>query len=168
MIEDSIRVNGTGSAVIFDVVYHRPQAQAPVASNDEQVSECHRALAALQKERDVAKEQSRFLDSYGKTLDSKNTSIDDVERFLDLFGSRQIATAQRIQELDVRVAAAQKEFNEAQARVYADAQGAKRGTKVTVTVLAESDGEAELILTYGTLELPDVMQNNNFVIAQLS
>lgn len=97
----------------------------------------------------MAREQAAFLESYGKTLDSKSIGIDDVERFLDMFGPRQVAVAKRIQELDVKIAEAEKEYNEAQAKVYADARGAKRGTKITVTVLAETDGQAELMLTYG-------------------
>ncbi|KAG8707890.1 hypothetical protein FRC09_001561, partial [Ceratobasidium sp. 395] len=150
--EDSIRVDGTGTAVIFDVVYHSPHSQSRVPKSDDPhqqaVAEANRALESLQKEREVAKEQSNFLNSYGKTLDSKNVNIEDVERFLDMFGPRQVAVAKRIQELDVQIEQAQKEYNEAQAKVYEDQRGAKRGTKITVTVLAEIDGEAELMLTY--------------------
>ncbi|KAG8752113.1 hypothetical protein FRC12_012118, partial [Ceratobasidium sp. 428] len=150
--EDSIRVDGTGTAVIFDVVYHSPhtQSRAPRSDDPHQqaVAEANRALESLQKEREVAEEQSSFLDSYGKTLDSKNINIEDVERFLDMFGPRQVAVAKRIQELDVQIEQAQKEYSEAQAKVYEDQRGAKRGTRITVTVLAEVDGEAELMLTY--------------------
>ncbi|KAG8765942.1 hypothetical protein FRC12_007190 [Ceratobasidium sp. 428] len=150
--EDSIRVDGTGAAVIFDVVYHSPHSQpnAPRSDNPHQqaVVEANRALQSLQKEREVAKEQSNFLNSYGKTLDNKNINIEDVERFLDMYGPRQVTAAKRIQELDVQIEQAQKEYNEARAKVYEDQQGAKRGTRITVTVLAETDGEAELMLTY--------------------
>ncbi|KAG8744401.1 hypothetical protein FRC10_010179 [Ceratobasidium sp. 414] len=150
--EDSIRVDGTGNAVIFDVVYHNPHRQPSPPSSDDPheraVAESRRALEALQKEREVAEEQSKFLDSYGKTLDSKNISIEDVQKFLDMFGPRQVAVAKRIQELDVQITEAERVHNEAQEKVYADARGAKRGTKITVTVLAETDGQATLLLTY--------------------
>ncbi|CAE6489182.1 unnamed protein product, partial [Rhizoctonia solani] len=106
------------------------------------------ALEALQKERDIAREQSQFLGSYGKTLDSKNVNIEDVQRFLDMFGPRQIAVAKRIQELDVQIKQASQELDEARSKVYEDKRGEKRGTRVTVTVLAETDGKAELMLTY--------------------
>ncbi|KAG9099450.1 hypothetical protein FS749_001257 [Ceratobasidium sp. UAMH 11750] len=145
--EDSIRVDGIGAAVIFDVVYHRP-GPSPSTSNDETVSECRRIVEALRKERDVAREQSNFLNAYGKTLDSKNLNIEDMERFIDMFGPRQVAIAKRIQELDVQVVEADKRHDEARSKVYADAQGAKRGTKITVTVLSETGGQAELMLTY--------------------
>ncbi|KAG8741042.1 hypothetical protein FRC10_003426 [Ceratobasidium sp. 414] len=150
--EDSIRVDGTGTAVIFDVVYHSPHNQPSVpASNDphqQAVAVALRALESLRKEREVAKEQSNFLNEYGKTLDSKSINVEDVGRFLDMFGPRQVALAERIQELDARVEEAEKAYNEAQAKIYADRRGAERGTEITVTVLAETDGEAELLLTY--------------------
>ncbi|KAF8605077.1 hypothetical protein BDV93DRAFT_470981 [Ceratobasidium sp. AG-I] len=146
--EDSIRVDGTGTAIIFDVVYHAQPIQYSTTDSDEVVSERRRALEALQKERDIAKEQADFLGSYGRTLDSKNISIEHVERFLDMFGPRQVAVAKRIQELDIQIAQAEKEYQDAQSKVYADVQGAKRSTKITVTVLADVDGEAELMVTY--------------------
>ncbi|KAG9079988.1 hypothetical protein FS749_008172 [Ceratobasidium sp. UAMH 11750] len=65
-----------------------------------------------------------------------------------MFGPRQIAVTRRIQELDVLVMQAEKDYSDAQAKVHADERGAKRGTKITVTVLAEVDGQAELLLTY--------------------
>jgi hypothetical protein len=116
------------------------------------VSECHRKLEALQTERDVAKGQAKLLTAYGRTLCSEHININDLERFLDMFSPRQLAIAQRIQELDLQVARADKEYNVARAQVFDDARGAKRGTKIMVTVLAEIDGEAELLLTYGMSE----------------
>ncbi|KAG8783182.1 hypothetical protein FRC12_020015 [Ceratobasidium sp. 428] len=150
--EDSIRVDGTGNAVIFDVVYHSPYRQPSLRSADspheEAVADARRTLEALQKEREVAEEQSKFLNSYGKTLDTKNINIEDVQKFLDMFGPRQLAVAKRIQELDVQIKQAGQAYQDAQEKVYADERGAKRGTKITVTVLAETDGQAALILTY--------------------
>ncbi|EUC54492.1 mucoidy inhibitor A, putative, partial [Rhizoctonia solani AG-3 Rhs1AP] len=119
---DSIRVDGTGTAVIFDVVYHAPSYSSS-SSDDESVTTARRTLETLQKERDVAREQSQFLASYGKTLDSKNVNIEDIGK-------------------------ASKELDEARSKAYQDKQGEKRGTRVTVTVLAETDGKAELMLTY--------------------
>ncbi|CUA71578.1 hypothetical protein RSOLAG22IIIB_09663 [Rhizoctonia solani] len=143
---DSIRVDGTGTAVIFDVVYHAPSYS--IISYSESATTAQRTLEALQKERDIAREQSEFLGSYGKTLDSKNINIEDVQRFLDMFGPRQVAIAKRIQDLDVQVEKARDELIEVRSKEYHDKRGEKRGTRVTVTVLAETDGKAELTLTY--------------------
>ncbi|KAB5592339.1 Protein F37C4,5 [Ceratobasidium theobromae] len=155
--EDSIRVDGTGTAVIFDVVYHAPQRQTTRSSN-EAVATARRKLESVQKERDIAREQSGFLAAYGRTLDSKNLGIEDVQKFIDMFGPRQVEVAKRIQELDVQVSKAQEELNEAQRKVYEDAEGERRGTRITVTVLAETDGEAELMLTYGMFVIKEISQ----------
>ncbi|CUA67358.1 Protein F37C4,5 [Caenorhabditis elegans] [Rhizoctonia solani] len=144
--EDSIRVDGTGTAVIFDVIYH-----APSRGNNRQTSatiDLQRAVQALQKERSITQEQSEFLGNYGRTLDSENINIEDVQRFLDMFGARQLAVAKKIQELDTQIEKAQRELNESRSKEYEDALGAQRGTAITVTVLAEIDGSAELMLTY--------------------
>lgn len=103
----------------------------------------------MQKERSIAQEQSEFLGNYGRTLDSKNINVEDVQRFLDLFGPRQLAVAKKIQELDAQIEKAQEELNEAQRKQFEDVRGAQRGTAITVTVLAEMDGSAELMLIYG-------------------
>ncbi|KAJ1309228.1 hypothetical protein OPQ81_004895 [Rhizoctonia solani] len=144
--EDSIRVDGTGTAVIFDVVYHAPahdQSRATAATTT-----LRRALEALQKERNINRQQSDFLDNYGRTLNSNNLNVEDVHRFLDSFGPRQLAVAKRIQELDVQIDKAKEEFSEAQRKELEDTQGALRGTAITVTVLAETDSPVELMLTY--------------------
>ncbi|KAG8748086.1 hypothetical protein FRC12_013926, partial [Ceratobasidium sp. 428] len=151
--EDSIRVDGTGTAIIFDVVYHSPSWSTPVPTSDDArqqaVASSLYKLESLRKEREVAKEQSALLSSYSKTLDGKNTSIEDIGRFLvDMFGPRQVAFAKRIQELDAQVAQAEKDYNDAQGKASTDQRGSKRGAKITVTVFAEVDGQAELMLTY--------------------
>jgi DNA-binding transcriptional MerR regulator len=133
----------------------------PITHNphEEAVDAYHRALEALEKEREVAQEQSKFLDSYGKTLDCKNINIEDVERFLDMFGPRQVAVAKRIQELDDQIAQIEQEIEEAGAKVDAGPQGAKRDTKITVTVLAETDGHAELMVTYSAYHICMIHSN---------
>ncbi|CAE6450532.1 hypothetical protein ACGC1H_003469 [Rhizoctonia solani] len=144
--EDSIRVNGTGTAVIFDVVYHPPSSDRSHLASV--MPDLQRALEGLHKERSITQEQSELLGSYGRTLDSKNINIEDVQRFLDIFGPRQLAVVKRIQELDSQIEKAQEELIEAQRKQYTDSQGGQRGTAITVTVLAETDGPAELMVTY--------------------
>ncbi|KEP47555.1 mucoidy inhibitor A [Rhizoctonia solani 123E] len=144
--EDSIRVNGTGTAVIFDVVYHSPSFDNSHLASA--ISDLQRGHEALQKERSITQEQFEFLGSYGRTLDGKNVNIEDVQRFLDIFGPRQLAIAKRIQELDSQLKKGQEELKEALRKAHMDSRGRQRGTAITVTVLAESDGSAKLMLTY--------------------
>ncbi|KAG8744404.1 hypothetical protein FRC10_010182 [Ceratobasidium sp. 414] len=148
--EDSIHVEGTGSAVIFDVIYHDPasvQKSSSTLLDDSPAAVCHRELYALEQERDIAREQFKFLSSYGFSLDSKVTNSEEMARFLDMFGPRQSSVAKRLQELDIQIARARKEYG-AQKKVYESGHSEKRCTKVSVVVLAENDGRAELMLTY--------------------
>ncbi|KAG9092942.1 hypothetical protein FRC07_011562 [Ceratobasidium sp. 392] len=147
--EDSIRVDGTGNAVIFDVVYHSPYAHPPKTSDNEAVLSSRRRLELLRKELEIVQRQMEFLSSYGRSLDSGNINPDDVERFLDGFGPRQAALTKCTQELDVQIMQARNTYDDARIQARDDSQGTKRGTKVTVTVLAEVDGEAEIMMTYG-------------------
>ncbi|CAE6410188.1 unnamed protein product [Rhizoctonia solani] len=144
--EDSIRVDGTDTAIIFDVIYHTPSNHQNRLADA--TMELRRAIEALQKERSITQEQSELLGNYGRTIDSKSVSIEDVQRFLDMLGPRQVAIAKRIQELDTQIEEEQEKLSEAQRKDYEDARGAQRGTAITVTVLAETDGPAELKLAY--------------------
>ncbi|KAG8699008.1 hypothetical protein FRC08_005554 [Ceratobasidium sp. 394] len=148
--EDSIHVEGTGSAVIFDVIYHDPESVQKSSStllDDSPAAVSHRELYALEKERDIVREQFRFLSSYGRSLDSKVTNSEEMARFLDMFSPRQSSVAKRLQELDVQIARTRKEY-EAQKEVYESGHSEKRCTKISIVVLAENDGRAELMLTY--------------------
>lgn len=151
--EDSVRVEGTGTAVIFDVVYHKqslPQATHDLDQPDgDAASLRHRELFALKKERDIVKAQFQFLNSYGSTLDSKNVNSEEVARFLDMFGPRQVEVAKRLQELDIQISQADKDYK-AQLAAYGDTHNMERETKITVTVLAKENGKVDLLLTYGT------------------
>ncbi|KAH7344168.1 hypothetical protein B0J17DRAFT_645558 [Rhizoctonia solani] len=133
--EDSIRVDGAGTAVIFDVVYHKSTSGSDIVQ--ETTAAAQRQVEALRKERDVSREQAEFLSTYGRTLDSKNLTAEAVQQFLDMFAL-----------LDVHIAAAEKELFRVQNETYADTLGQKRAAKITVTVLTETSGPAELVLRY--------------------
>lgn len=154
--EDSIRVEGTGTAIIFDVVYHKNSSTDSAQLDDEAALTLHRQLHALKNERDVVQAEFGFLGSYGRGLGNKNISAEEVAQFLDMFRPRQVAVTKRLQELDIQVAEVQKEY-ELQTKAQTNPQVAKRRTKVTVTVLAETDGKAELMLTYSTF-IPSMMK----------
>ncbi|KDN34323.1 hypothetical protein RSAG8_12588, partial [Rhizoctonia solani AG-8 WAC10335] len=160
--EDSIRVDGTGTAVIFDVVYHAPShvKTYPFKSHlAGAILDLQRALEALQKERSIAQEQSEFLGNYGRTLDSKSINIEDVQRFLDMFSPRQLAVAKKIQELDSQIENARKELGEAQRKEYADSRGAQRGTAITVTRFLDMFSPRQLAVAKKIRELDSQIGN---------
>ncbi|QRV93219.1 mucoidy inhibitor A [Ceratobasidium sp. AG-Ba] len=112
----------------------------------EALEEQRHALELLHSERMVAKQQSSYLELYGKALDKK--PIEEVERFLDIFAPRQLAVAKRLQELDTEITRTEKLYNDAYAKAHTTPQDEIRRTKVTITVLADIKGQAEILLTY--------------------
>ncbi|KAF8761782.1 hypothetical protein RHS01_00857 [Rhizoctonia solani] len=156
LVEDSLRVQGTGTAIIFDVVYHSPNKQSRLypkhdESSDEgneEESECYDTIQALEKQRSTVESQVSFLQAYGSSLSSQNYSVKDLDDFLDMYGSRQDALNKRIRELDLDIKRAKKTFRTVQKKQTEHKPQAYRRTKVTVTVISEEEGRAELILTY--------------------
>ncbi|CCO27532.1 Protein F37C4,5 [Rhizoctonia solani AG-1 IB] len=67
-----------------------------------------------------------------------------------MFGPRQSAVAKSIQELDIEIVDTQLQLNSAQHKEFEGSRGIQRGTAIAVTVLAETDGAVELMLTYVT------------------
>ncbi|KAB5587340.1 Protein F37C4,5 [Ceratobasidium theobromae] len=65
-----------------------------------------------------------------------------------MFAPRQVAVAKRIQELDMQIQQVEEEVRTAREKVFEDDQRDERRAKISVTVLAETDGKAELMLTY--------------------
>ncbi|QRV91001.1 hypothetical protein RhiJN_19019 [Ceratobasidium sp. AG-Ba] len=147
--EDSVLVEGIGSAVILDVVYHAPNSTQTTTTlvDDSPVAVCHRELESLKQDRNIAREQFKFLSSYGRSLDSKVTNSEELARFLDMFGPRQSEVAKRLQDLDLQIARTQNEYEEKR-KLHRIEHDEKRCTKISVVVYADNDGKAEIMLTY--------------------
>lgn len=90
-----------------------------------------------------------MLSDYSKSLGGHNTAANNLVAFLDTYKERQRAIDDEATRLRAELSALNKEeterwkaFNKEEENVQ------KRGTKVSVVVLANEPGEAELILTY--------------------
>ncbi|TDL17673.1 hypothetical protein BD410DRAFT_794144 [Rickenella mellea] len=146
--QNSIRVDGIGNAIIFDVIYHPP----PVVKNkalDEALVDLNTRRAKLNAELNIVKRQSEVLTDYSKTLSGKDTTSEQLDTFLNVYSTKQskfdeeqTRLEELIKKIDEEVAEITKKFN-------ADKESIKmRGVKITVIVLGEGDGDAELSLTY--------------------
>ncbi|CAE6422350.1 unnamed protein product [Rhizoctonia solani] len=89
----------------------------------------------------------------------RSTDVDvDVDELIAII-ERQISNRAGIKrrvnlnlkEPDAQITNTQGELNEARRKEFESARGIKRGTAITVTALAETDGAAGLMLTYGVL-----------------
>jgi septal ring factor EnvC (AmiA/AmiB activator) len=90
-----------------------------------------------------------MLQQYGKTLTGKDTNLMQFSDFLNVFEKKRKELYASIKEKEEELEAVDKVIQELQAEMYQDVDGLKRGVQVTVVVLAEADGPAEITLAYG-------------------
>ncbi len=90
-----------------------------------------------------------MLTEYSKTLTSKDTSAEQLESFLEVYGARQAKLDERKTQLEDSLTELGKELVKKNQELNMDEESVqKRGVRVTIVVLADSEGDAELSLTY--------------------
>ncbi|TDL17687.1 hypothetical protein BD410DRAFT_794164 [Rickenella mellea] len=146
--KDSIRVDGVGNAVIFDVIYHAP----PPPDQNRHVGEFdefHDRQMQLKDELQILEREEHVLKSYSKTLSGADTKSDQLEKFLDVYQSRQKNINVEVKKIKGELKQVEKELSDKRASINADDESVKlRGASVTIVVLGEGDGDAELSLMY--------------------
>ncbi|KDN36039.1 hypothetical protein RSAG8_11125, partial [Rhizoctonia solani AG-8 WAC10335] len=158
LAEDSLRVQGTGAAIIFDVVCHSPSPKPQYRrrqvdsdnsdEEDEEEIEHYNAVEALKNQRNVVENQISFLDGCGRSVERQTSKMEDLEHFLDLYGSRRDALDKRVAELDSAVKQAEKALWAVKKKKPGRKTKGQRRTKITVTVMSKEEDEAELVLAY--------------------
>ncbi|KAH7103966.1 hypothetical protein BKA62DRAFT_782983 [Auriculariales sp. MPI-PUGE-AT-0066] len=146
--EDSLRVDGIGSATVFDVIYSPPASNLRNSSVDEKLTELNRSRAAYYNEQQALQRQDQILDDYSKSVNAKDADSKTLGTFLDFYLERKRTVSDAILSTTQKLAAVDKEIREAHIAQRSDNESLKRAVKVTIVVLADEDGEAELALTY--------------------
>ncbi|KAG9004369.1 hypothetical protein FRB94_002458 [Tulasnella sp. JGI-2019a] len=149
---DSIRVEGLGNAVIFDVIYH----SSPPNGGADKDTPGHKAfvetgkrISKLQSEKSTVEEQIKMLGSYSTTMKADLVDHSKLASFLTLYEERKRKLNESLQSLDEEIQMAQETEEEQRDALFLDEESKKRTIKVTVVVLADEDGPAELSLSYG-------------------
>ncbi|KAG8931697.1 hypothetical protein FRC02_002348 [Tulasnella sp. 418] len=149
--KDSIRVDGTGNAVIFDVIYSPPPYTDPSASNHEH-SEAYKALRdkenALWYLKDALKQQEDTLDQYSNSLTADKADINSLTSFLDIYLDKKAAIHEKRSKISDELLVLAKQIGEMENKMHVASGNMKRTVKITVIVLAEKQGKAELKLEY--------------------
>ncbi|KAG8869797.1 hypothetical protein FRB98_002193 [Tulasnella sp. 332] len=149
--QDSIRVEGLGNAVIFDVIYKpAPPVLAPNPLDESQAAlrSATKRLTTLQSEKKILEDKAGFLDAYSKTLNADKTDSGDLEKFLDLYTTEKGQINENLVKVEESIVAVTKEVQEERAKLSMDQIAQKRMVGVTVMVLAETEGPAELSISY--------------------
>lgn len=95
-------------------------------------------------------DQSRVLEDYSKTLTAEKADISKLSDFLGVYKERRQAIHKGLEEVKDQLEKAEEQLREKRKQENEDDAGKKRAVKITVIVLADNDGKAELSLWYGT------------------
>ncbi|KAG9049795.1 hypothetical protein FS837_009095 [Tulasnella sp. UAMH 9824] len=147
---DSIRVEGTGNAVIFDVIHSPPP---PIVlsydkSENPALHDLTKKKSDLEAEKDILEQQAKILGDYSSTLKAGVADAAKLAQFLGLYKERKQHIFDGLQNVKAKISEVDAEKDRVEKEFWADAAGQKRQTKVTVVVLAEQKGKAELSLRY--------------------
>ncbi|KAG8990321.1 hypothetical protein FRB90_001809 [Tulasnella sp. 427] len=147
---DSIRVEGTGNAVIFDVIHSPPPPV--VLTTDKTKNPALHALnqreADLDAEKDILNQQETILKDYSSTLKSGVANAAKLAEFLKLYQEKKQQIFDELQTVDAKLREVHDEQDKVKKEFWADATGQKRQTSVTVVVLAQQKGKVELSVRY--------------------
>ncbi|KAG8996287.1 hypothetical protein FRB90_012775 [Tulasnella sp. 427] len=147
---DSIRVEGTGNAVIFDVI-HSPPPPVVLTTDKTKNPALHtlnQRKADLDAEKDILSQQEEILKDYSSTLKSGVTNAAKLAEFLKLYQEKKQQIFDELQTVDAKLREVHDEQDKVKKEFWADATGQKRQTSVTVVVLAQQKAKAELSLRY--------------------
>ena len=90
-----------------------------------------------------------MMQEYSKTLTGKDTTADQFESFLEVYSRRQSHLDEQRRRLERDIKILEKEILEVRVKVNADEESLKkRSARITIVVLAQGDGTAELSLVY--------------------
>ncbi|KAG8932274.1 hypothetical protein FRC01_014805 [Tulasnella sp. 417] len=144
---DSIRVEGVGNAVIFDVIYSPPPKGSKPNDTDE-TKKLREEVAKLKSDRTILEEQSRLLESYSKSLKSDKSDVGALTEFFGMYTDQKRVINADLAKLNDDISEAEKKLSDKLRELRADDESSRRGAKVTIIVMAEKAGKAELSLWY--------------------
>ncbi|KAG8918273.1 hypothetical protein FRC00_012648, partial [Tulasnella sp. 408] len=102
----------------------------------------------LNAEKDIMEQQAKILGDYSSTLKAGVADGAKLAQFLALYKEKKQHIFDELQNVKAKISEVDAEKDRVEKEFWADAAGQKRQTKVTVIVLAEQKGKAELSLSY--------------------
>ncbi|KAG8939291.1 hypothetical protein FRC00_014024, partial [Tulasnella sp. 408] len=144
---ESIRVEGVGNAVIFDVIYSPPPKDNK-PKDTEETKRLREEVAKLKSDRAILEEQNRLLDSYSKSLKSDKSDVGALTEFFGIYTDQKRIINADLAKLNDEVNEAQRKLDAKLRELRTDDESSRRAAKVTIIVLAEKKGKAELSLWY--------------------
>ncbi|KZT61867.1 hypothetical protein CALCODRAFT_463674 [Calocera cornea HHB12733] len=149
MDESSLRVDGLGNAVIFDVIYEEvsPDLNIPKASSDK-VAALETQESSLTRELKVLSSQTTVLDDFSRTLSAKDVKPAQLVEFMGILQEKGMDLEEKVEKVSKQLKEVRDEIARERNGQVPSEEARKLATKVTVVVLAEQAGQAELIVKY--------------------
>ena len=139
---ESFRVDGLGNARL--VVVQCSLDRCPEIPKSDPIRDLYSQLDELQTEKSAREEEVAILKAYGKSMvDKPDLTPDQADAFSDTLYDKILACAERVRDLDERIARLNQRINKVQTSKVGAAY-----TKATITILADEDGPAQLRLIY--------------------
>ncbi len=112
------------------------------------MAQLRRKKADIERKIDQSDKQRDVLRGYAGSVTSEHATCAQLSDFLDLYSTRLAALAEAKVDLNDQLKEVEKEIKKSEKEHQKDEESTKRGVKIVVVVLAESDGPAELSLSY--------------------
>ena len=149
---DSIRVetettSASQALTVFDVIYVTPQSEYEYSQSDPFV-ELEDKRATLKNRLETIERQKKVLSSYADGLNGKDTDAEQLESFLEMYGSRSEKSHALKLGLTKELENVRREIEEGRKKSTSEYE-AKKSAGVDIIILAEEEGFADVILSYG-------------------
>lgn len=132
-----------------------PGLEGPLADPIEALRKESRALIEAKA---TNNDQVDILKQVASSLKAETTEAKELGEFMDVFALRRREVFKGNSEMDEKIKVIEKKAKELRAQAHVDEELKKRGTQITVVVLAEADGPANLLLSYGESSSSVVIQ----------
>jgi len=133
---------------VTDASFSGPPSPEVNTDLGESLKKLNTNRAGIYNERQALARQLEIVDEYAKTLDARDADVSKLGTFLDFYVERKRTVNEAIASVDEKLAAIDKDIREAHVAQRSDTESRKRAAKVTIVVLADEDGPAELALSY--------------------
>ncbi|KAG6807773.1 hypothetical protein H0H87_000966 [Tephrocybe sp. NHM501043] len=148
--QDSLRVEGRGSATIHDVsVSNVPRLSPPTTSST--ISSLNSKRERTTKALERCKKSIDSLERYLATMDVKTIDVTQVRQVVKEYEATAEELDNRALDLEAQLLEIEEQLAEERARLGASSPTSTLNKRAVIGVFADVEGEVEIVLIYGKL-----------------
>ncbi len=146
--------------VVFDVYHSDATSAGQKHAQDSKLALLQDRRAKLNSKLDTLVKQSEVLERFGKGLTGSETKPEDLAEFLDMQFRFEEKLFLDLQSVKKELVSVEKEIREVTSASQL-AHEEKKAISVTSIILTEAEGLADVLLTYSSYFVPDMVQPYN-------